>query len=85
MILVWIDRLLNVMEKIIRGGTLNFHTHTHGGHAHAPPRAHEHQYEEKHTYHEFSLSPRPLIVGMIRGLAGSAALKLLVIPTIDSC
>lgn len=77
---------LNVVQKIIRGGTLHFHTHEHGGNLHAHPHAHEkaHTHEEEKTHHGFSLSPRPLIVGMIHGLAGSAALMLLVIPTINS-
>lgn len=77
---------LNVVQKIIRGGTLHFHKHEHGGHLHAHPHTHEnaHTHEEESTHHGFSLSPRPLIVGMIHGLAGSAALMLIVIPTINS-
>ncbi len=76
---------LNVMQKIFRGGTLHFHKHLHSGHVHTHPHAHEHsQAEEPHTHHGFSLSPRPMIIGMVHGLAGSAALMLLVIPTIES-
>jgi sulfite exporter TauE/SafE len=76
---------LNVMQKIIRGDTLHFHTHKHGGRVHAHPHAHEDtQTEEPDTHHGFSLSPRPLFIGMVHGLAGSAALMLLVIPTIES-
>ena len=37
-----------------------------------------------HEFSGFTFSPRALIVGMIHGLAGSAALMLLVIPTIES-
>lgn len=76
---------LNVILKIIRGGTLHFHTHEHGGHPHAHPHTHEHADDgEPHTHHGFSLSPRPLIVGLVHGLAGSAGLMLLMLPTIDS-
>lgn len=76
---------LNVMQKIIRGGTLHLHAHDHGGRVHVHPHAHEYSHaEEPHTHHGFSLNPRPLIVGMVHGLAGSAALMLLVIPTIES-
>ncbi len=76
---------LNALQKIARGDTLHFHAHKHGGRVHAHPHAHEHvEANEPDTHHGFSLSPRPLVVGMVHGLAGSAALMLLVIPTIES-
>jgi ABC-type nickel/cobalt efflux system permease component RcnA len=85
---------LNVMVKIIRGGKLHFHAHEHGGHAHVHPHLHDahrggggehkHSAAEPHTHHDFSLSPRPLFIGLIHGLAGSAGLMLLVLPTIES-
>ncbi|MCA1624474.1 MAG: urease accessory protein UreH [Acidobacteria bacterium] len=76
---------LNVLRKIIQGGTLHFHSHEHGGHKHIHPHLHEHgQEDEPHSHHGFSFSPRSLIIGMVHGLAGSAALMLLVIPTINS-
>ena len=76
---------LNVLRKIFQGGTLHFHAHEHGGREHAHPHVHEaSEVREPHTHHGFSFSPRALIIGMIHGLAGSAALMLLVIPTIES-
>lgn len=76
---------LNVLRKLIRGGQFHFHTHEHGGLAHAHPHIHEHDIgDEPHTHHGLHFSPRALIIGMIHGLAGSAALMLLVIPTIES-
>lgn len=76
---------LNVLRKIAQGGTLHFHAHGHGAHTHVHPHVHEHsETDEPHTHHGFSFSPRALIVGMVHGLAGSAALMLLVIPTIES-
>lgn len=76
---------LNVLRKIINGGELHFHTHAHGEKAHAHPHLHEPGAEdEPHTHHRLSFSPRALLVGMVHGLAGSAALMLLVIPTIES-
>ena len=76
---------LNVLRKIIQGGTLHFHSHAHGERAHAHPHLHEPGTEdEPHTHHALSFSPRALFIGMVHGLAGSAALMLLVIPTIDS-
>jgi sulfite exporter TauE/SafE len=76
---------LNVLQKIIRGGTLHFHTHEHGGHEHVHPHLHEAGKADKpNTHHGLSFSPRAVVIGMVHGLAGSAALMLLVIPTIDS-
>ncbi|HEX8367739.1 MAG TPA: hypothetical protein VF604_04155 [Pyrinomonadaceae bacterium] len=77
---------LNVMRKIVRGGTLHLHTHEHGGRAHAHPHLHDENTDsdEPHAHHGLSLSPRPLVIGLVHGLAGSAALMLLVLPTIES-
>ena len=77
---------LNVMQKILRGGTLHLHTHEHGGRVHAHPHLHDGQAnaDEPHAHHGLSISPRPLVIGLVHGLAGSAALMLLVLPTIES-
>ena len=46
---------------------------------------HVRQYQsETHSHHGLKLQRRPIIIGMIHGLAGSAALMLLVVPTISS-
>ncbi len=76
---------LNVIRKIAGGAKLHFHKHEHGTHDHAHPHIHvPGQKDEPHTHHGFSFSPRSVIIGMVHGLAGSAALMLIVIPTIDS-
>jgi sulfite exporter TauE/SafE len=76
---------LNVLRKLLQGGNLHFHAHEHGERAHAHPHIHAHgRADERETHHGFSFSPRSVIIGMIHGLAGSAALMLLLIPTIDS-
>jgi sulfite exporter TauE/SafE len=76
---------LNVLRKIVQGGTLHFHSHAHGERAHAHPHLHEiGREDEADTHHGLSFSSRALIIGMVHGLAGSAALMLLVIPTIES-
>ena len=76
---------LNVLRKIIAGGKLHFHAHAHGDHDHVHPHVHiRGQEDEPHTHHGFSFSPRSIIIGMVHGLAGSAALMLIVIPTINS-
>jgi ABC-type nickel/cobalt efflux system permease component RcnA len=76
---------LNVIRKLLKGGKLHFHTHEHGARKHVHPHIHEPAgEEEEHTHHGLKFSPRALIIGMIHGLAGSAALMLLVIPLIES-
>jgi sulfite exporter TauE/SafE len=76
---------LNVFRKIAQGGKVHFHTHEHGEHAHVHPHLHEHdKTDEPNSHHGFKFDPKALFIGMIHGLAGSAALMLLVIPTIES-
>jgi len=59
------------------------HTHAHEGalhthfHAHAETLAHHH-------LHPVRLGLKPMLIGMVHGLAGSAALMLLVLATISS-
>lgn len=76
---------LNVLKKLVRGGHLHFHAHEHGQRAHVHPHIHEADHvDEPHTHHGFRAGPRSLLIGMVHGMAGSAALMLLVIPTIES-
>ncbi len=76
---------LNVLQKIVRGGTLHFHTHEHGAKVHVHPHLHEPGTEdEPGSHHGLSFSPRAVVIGMVHGLAASASVMLLVIPTIDS-
>jgi sulfite exporter TauE/SafE len=75
----------NALRKLARGGRLHLHVHRHGGRAHIHPHVHDGAPEpEPHTHHGLRLGPRPLLVGMLHGLAGSAALTLLVLSTISS-
>ena len=77
---------LNVMRKLFQGGKFHFHQHEHGGRKHVHPHLHDaaDAKDEPDTHHGFKFSPRALVIGMVHGLAGSAALMLLVIPTIES-
>ena len=76
---------LNVLRKLLLGGKLHFHAHEHGERVHVHPHLHEKGLtDEPNTHHNLSFSPRALIIGMVHGLAGSAALMLLVLPTIES-
>ncbi|MEP7342183.1 MAG: sulfite exporter TauE/SafE family protein [Acidobacteriota bacterium] len=75
----------NVLIKLARGGRIHFHEHEHGGHHHVHPHIHDGRPEpEPHTHHGFKLSFRPLFIGLVHGLAGSAALMLAVLATIKS-
>jgi ABC-type nickel/cobalt efflux system permease component RcnA len=56
-------------------GTLHFHVHSH-----APGEAHD----PHHHHHAHGLSRRALLVGLVHGLAGSAALLLVTVSTISS-
>jgi sulfite exporter TauE/SafE len=76
---------LNVLRKLLKGGKLHFHTHEHGVREHVHPHIHAPGHEEEaDTHHGLKFSPRALVIGMVHGLAGSAALMLLVIPLIES-
>jgi len=75
----------NALYKLARGGRLHLHAHHHGGHTHLHPHIHTDAPEpEPQTHHGFRLNARPLVVGMVHGLAGSATLMLLVLSTIPS-
>ncbi len=75
----------NVLIKLVRGGRLHYHAHSHGSYTHIHPHIHENKPElDPTSHHGLRLSIRPLIVGMVHGLAGSAALMLIVLTQIDS-
>jgi sulfite exporter TauE/SafE len=72
---------LNALRKLFQARKIHFHTHEHGGRVHTHIHTHADETAEE-SHHRFS--PRSVIVGMVHGLAGSAALMLLVVPTIPS-
>ncbi len=78
----------NVLWKIFRGATFHVHAHQHSGRLHVHPHFHktsEHPADE-HTAHHHSvpIGKKPFFVGMVHGMAGSAALMLLVLTAIPS-
>ena len=82
---------INALRKLMRSGTLHFHQHQHFGHAHLHPHLHDvtsgnsaSEIVDADTHHGLRIGVRPLLVGMVHGLAGSAALMLLVLSTIKS-
>ena len=72
---------LNAIRKVFAAEKIHAHSHTHGGHEHTHVHIHENQRSEV-SHHRFA--PRSVVVGMVHGLAGSAGLMLLVLPTIPS-
>jgi len=55
----------------------HMHKHSHNGHTHL--HVHSHKQTSDHVHYH-----KPFIVGLIHGLAGSAALMLLVLSTVES-
>ena len=72
---------LNAIRKIFTARKVHSHTHEHDGHEHSHLHIHRDEKVEA-SHHRFA--PRSVLVGMIHGLAGSAGLMLLVLPTITS-
>jgi ABC-type nickel/cobalt efflux system permease component RcnA len=75
----------NALRRLFGGGRLHLHAHRHGSRAHAHPHVHD-VVEEAivDSHHRLRFGFRPLVVGLIHGLAGSAALMLLVLSTVTS-
>lgn len=74
---------------IVLGGTLavklyrerwHLHSHRHDGDAHVHLHSHQRQDDHRHR-HWMADSVRPLCIGMAHGLAGSAALMLIILAT----
>jgi len=67
-----------------RGVRIHAHAHTHDGET---THVHLHLHDKKehdHRHHLLRLGRKPFIVGLVHGLAGSAALMLAVLSTIHS-
>lgn len=72
---------LNAIRKIFTAEKIHTHSHEHEGLEHSHLHMHHDEAGER-SHHRFA--PRSVAVGMIHGLAGSAGLMLLVLPTIPS-
>jgi sulfite exporter TauE/SafE len=72
---------MNALRKLFTAEKIHVHTHEHGEREHV--HLHTHSTERTETSHH-RFSPRSIGIGMVHGLAGSAALMLLVVPTIAS-
>lgn len=74
---------LNTLWRSFQADRLHLHAHEHSPKRHAHFHVHG-EPEESHTHtHPFSSMRKPFLIGMVHGLAGSAALMLLVLSTIQ--
>lgn len=71
---------LNAIRKLFSANKVHVHKHEHGEREHLHIHSHADQRESSHH----RVSPRSIFIGMVHGLAGSASLMLLVVPTIRS-
>ena len=72
--------------RAIRERGLRIHTHSHS-HDESTPHKHLHIHldeEHVHQHRRLKIGKRPFLVGLVHGIAGSAALTLLVLSTIPS-
>lgn len=74
----------NVLWKFRRGEHLHLHSHGENGPVHLHFHAHAKNSEHQDSHHPIAGQKRPLWVGMVHGLAGSAAIMLLVLTTLPS-
>jgi len=72
---------INALRKLFTSEKIHAHAHDHGEREHL--HFHTHQNEKSETGHH-RFSPRSVVIGMVHGLAGSAALMLLIVPTIPT-
>src|SRR2546430_14373147 len=76
---------LKAMLKPLRGWRIHVHQHVHGGGSHSHVHLHRPSEEHAHKHrHLIRSGARPFLVGMVHGMAGSAALMILVLATIPS-
>lgn len=73
-----------ILWRSFRAEKIHLHPHNHSPETHAHFHVHAER-EEAHSHpHPFKAMRKPFFVGMVHGLAGSAALMLLVLTTIPS-
>lgn len=74
---------LNAIRKLWQKEKIHLHSHEHEGHQHIHIHTHEKEKAEE-THHFMKFSPMAILIGMVHGIAGSAALMLFIVPTIKS-
>lgn len=79
--LVLLSLGVRALRRIARGGVLHMHAHRHGPRLHLHPHLHAGEAEGDEAFHHGRPEVRPFLVGMLHGLAGSAALFVLLVAT----
>jgi hypothetical protein len=74
----------NVLLRLARGGALHAHRHEHDGVEHSHLHMHVGKTEHQHQHRTLRLGGRPFVVGVVHGLAGTAALMMLVVGALPS-
>jgi ABC-type nickel/cobalt efflux system permease component RcnA len=79
----------HVLLRTFRGAIMHRHTHSHGDstHSHFHFHAHDHptgDHSHVSHVHLLDLGARPFLVGVLHGMAGTAAIMLLVASTLSS-
>jgi ABC-type nickel/cobalt efflux system permease component RcnA len=77
---------VNTLWRTLRERGWQVHAHVHS-HEEGAPHSHIHLHahaEHSHRHHLFRMGRRPFLVGLVHGIAGSAAITLAVVATIPS-
>jgi len=78
---------IHLLWKIRHGAVLHSHVHYHHQHLHVHPHIHESTSEHRHeelSHHDVKVTKKPLFIGVMHGLAGSASLMLMILSSIPS-
>ena len=75
---------VNVMRKLAQRPAIHVHDHTHDATTHRHLHVHLNGAEHAHRHHVLRVGGRPFVVGVVHGLAGTAAVMLLVVGAIPS-
>jgi len=74
---------VDVFRRLIKQ-KVHFHTHQHNNTVHFHAHSHQEQSKELHSHSHEKFPFRTLFIGLMHGLAGTAALILLTLDTIES-
>ena len=75
---------LRILWRSFGVNKIHLHAHAHSPETHKHFHVHDSHAQDHRHEHPFKSMRRPFVVGMVHGLAGSAALMLLVLTTIPS-
>ena len=80
--LIWLGA--NALFKLSARGKVHVHSHAHDGVEHSHLHVHVGNAAHEHLHQTLRLGGRPFVVGVVHGLAGTAALMMLVVGAIPS-